>query len=163
MKGSEFQKAVGATLLVVAAGVYLWRQVAGRPAPGEQGFFYDQSAQRIFLADRTAVPPIPGVDGPEADGFRAVIYSPTGDPKDKASWRVAYLEKCTPELKAKMEAAQTAGEALAMGRMEALGHRFVRRLDETEWRPMTAPDIDTVLNAWAVPGPDGKSPVLCTP
>ncbi len=163
MKRSEFQKTAGVTLLVVAAGLYLWRQVSGSAAPGERGFFYDESAGSLFYAARTAVPPIRGIDGPAEDGFRAVVYSSTGDPQDKASWKVAYLEKCSPELKAKMEAAQRSGEALAMGRMETMAHRFVRRVDETDWHPMSAPDIESVLNAWAVPGPDGKTPVLCTP
>lgn len=163
MKRPELQKTAGAALLVLAAGLYLWRQVAGSPAAGERGFFYDESAKTLFYASRNAVPPIKGIDGPAEDGFRAVVYSATGDPKDKNSWKVAYLEKCSPELKTKMEAAQKSGEALTMGRMESQAHRFVRRVDETEWRPMTAPDIESVLNAWAVPGPDGKTPVLCTP
>lgn len=163
MKRPDLQKAAGLTLLVLAAGLYLWRQLWGTAAPGERGFFYDESAKKLFVAARTAVPPIRGIDGPAEDGFRAVVYSVTGDPTDQASWRVAYVEKCSPDLKAKMEAAQQSGESLAMGRMEAQSHRFVRRLDETEWRPMTAPDIELILNAWAVPGPDGKTPVLCTP
>lgn len=163
MKNPELQKVVGVTLLVVAAGLYLWRQIRGGPAPGERGFFYDESAKTLFYGARTAVPPIRGVDGPEEDGFRAVVYSASGNPADKTSWRVAYVEKCSPELKTKMEAAQKTGEALAMGRVESQGHRFVRRLEDAEWRPMTAPDIETVLNAWAVPGTNGITPVLCTP
>ena len=163
MNRTAMQKAFGLAFLFAAAGWLLWRQGWGRPAPGEKGFFYDASAKQIFVADRTAVPPIRGVDGPEEDGFRAVVYSVTGKTGDKASWRVAYLERCSPELKAKMEAAQKSGEALAMGRMEAQGHRFVRRIEDAEWQPMTAPGIETVLNAWAVPGPDGVTPVLCTP
>jgi hypothetical protein len=163
MKRADLQKAAGLTLLVLAAGLYLWRQLWGTAAPGERGFFYDESAKKLFVAARTAVPPIRGIDGPAEDGFRAVVYSVTGDPTDQASWRVAYVEKCSPDLKAKMEAAQQSGESLPMGRMEAQSHRFVRRPDETEWRPMTAPDIELILNAWAVPGPDGKTPVLCTP
>lgn len=163
MKRPDFQKTAGVALLVLAAGLYLWRQVWGAPGPGERGFFYDESARKLFYASRRAIPPIRGVDGPAEDAYRAVVYSATGDPTDQASWRVAYLEKCAPELKAAMEKSQQSGNALAMGRMEAQSQRFVRRLEETEWHPMTAPGIETILNAWAVPGPDGKTPVLCSP
>jgi len=163
MKRPEFQKTAGVVLIVIAAGLYLWRQVWGTPAAGERGFFFDASANKLFYAARTAVPPIRGIDGPAEDGFRAVVYSATGDPKDEASWRVAYIEMCSPDLKAKMEAAQKSGEPLSMGRLESQGHRFVRRVEETEWQPMSAPDIETILNAWAVPGADGKTPILCAP
>lgn len=163
MKRSDNWKIAGLLLLLGVAGWFLFRQVWGRPAPGEKGFFYDVSAKKIFLANRDAVPPIRGVDGPEEDGFRAVVYSPTGHPADKRTWKVAYLERCTPELKAKMEAAQKSGEALAMGRVEAQSHRLVRRLEDSEWLPMSAPGVETILNGWATPGPDGATPTLCAP
>jgi len=163
MNADGWPKKLAVLALILGAAGFVWWRMGGSSAPGEKGFFYDESARKIFLAARTAVPPIRGVDGPEEDGFRAVVYSPSGRPQDKSTWKVAYIEKCSPELKTKMEAAQRSGEALAMGRMEAQGHRFVRRVEDADWRPMTAPDIELILNAWATPGPDGTSPVLCTP
>ena len=163
MKRPDLLKLGGLVLLLGVAGFLVFRQISTRSAPGERGFFYDVSAQRIFTAARTAVPPIRGVDGPDLDGFRAVVFSATGKPQDRSSWRVAYLEKCTPELKRKMEEAQAAGTALAMGRVEAQNHRLVRRLTDTDWVPMSDPAADAILNSWATPGPDGITPVLCTP
>jgi hypothetical protein len=162
-KQPELQKIVGVGLLAVAALLYLWRQIGGGAAPGERAFFYDDSAKTLFYAARDAVPPIRGVDGPDEDGYRAVVYSATGDPKDKTSWRIAYIEKCSPELKGEMEKAQRSGEALSMGRAEALAHRFVRGVETTDWLPMTTPGIESLLNAWTVPGTNGVAPVLCTP
>ncbi|MBL9129023.1 MAG: hypothetical protein JNL97_15345 [Verrucomicrobiales bacterium] len=163
MKNLEFRKIVGIGLIAAAAGLYLWRQISGGSAPGERGFFYDESAKTLFYGARTAVAPIRGIDGPQEDGYRAVVYSATGNPADKTSWRVAYLEKCSPELKAKMEAAQKTGEALAMGRVESQNHRFVKRVEDADWRPMSAPDVEAVLNAWTAAGTNGATPVLCTP
>jgi len=150
-------------LLLAAAAILVVRYARGRGDPAERGFFYDASAARIFVAARTAVPPIRGVDGPEEDGFRAVVVAPPGRTRDKSAWRVAYLEKCSPELKSRMEAAQASGEPLAMGRMESQNHRFVRRPSEDAWHPMSSPEGEVILTEWTRPGPDGATPVLCTP
>lgn len=155
------QAALALGLLAVAAGLLL--RTLRRPAPGEQAFFYDLSARRIFTAARTAVPPIRGVDGPDEDAFRATVVSTNGRPADRRGWRVAYLEKCSPELKRQMEAAQAVGEALPMGRAAAQTHRFVRRLDGPIWYALDSPEAEAILNDWARPGPNGRAPVLCSP
>lgn len=126
-------------------------------------FFYDESAQKIFKAPRTSVPPIRGTDGPEEDAFRAVVISTTGKPTDKNSWQIAYLEKYSPELKRQMETAQTGGASPSMGRADAQEHRFVRRPREATWYPMSAPEAEAILTGWATPGPAGVTPVICTP
>lgn len=156
-------QAVAVGLLLAAAGYLLFRQTLGRTDPGELGFFYDASAARIFTGPREAPPPIRGVDGPEEDGYRAVVISAAGKPADRATWQVAYLEKFSPELQERMRAAQRAGEALSMGRMASQGHRWVRRVNDTEWHAMDSPEGEAILSAWARPGPDGRTPVLCTP
>lgn len=149
-------------LLAAAAFVSIraWR---GQADPAEKGFFYDLSAQRIFTGPRHAAPPIRGVDGPEEDGFRAMVISPSGRPDDRRSWEIAYLEMFTPDLKRRTEQAQASGEALSMGRLEAQTHRLVRRLHDTEWHPIASPEGETIVHAWAQPGPDGRTPVICTP
>lgn len=150
-------------MLVGFATFLVWRAIRGRSAPGELGFFYDESAQKIFTGPRTAPPPIRGVDGPEEDGYRALVISTRGDPSDRSSWQVAYLEKFSPELKEKVTAAQTAEEALSMGRGETQGHRFIRRVGESEWVPMNSPAAEAILSGWINQGEDGKTPVVCTP
>lgn len=156
-------RTIGVMVVLALAAVLTWRAMRAGGPPGEKGFFYDVSAGKIFVGPRTAAPPIRGVDGPDEDGYRAVVISPTGRPGDRASWTVAYLEKFSPELKAKTEAAQASGEALAMGRMEAQAHRWVRRVTDTEWFRMDSPEGEAILSGWARPGPEGVTPVLCTP
>lgn len=158
-------QAAAAVALLAAAGYLLYRQTLGRKDPGELGFFYDVSAGRIFTASRIAPPPIRGTDGPDEDGFRAVVISTTGKPADRASWKVAYLEKFSPELRQRTLEAQRSGESLTMGRMELQGHRFVRRVEDGDaaWHAMNTPEGEAIASAWATPGPEGITPVLCTP
>ncbi|MCC7376452.1 MAG: hypothetical protein IT581_17465 [Verrucomicrobiales bacterium] len=152
-----------AVIALLGLAAYLVWQGFGRAAPGEKAFFYDQSAAKIFLGARTAVAPIRGVDGPEEDAYRALVVSVTGHPQDSSSWQVAYVEKCSPELKKMMETAQASGEPLAMGRLAAQAQRFVRRLTDKDWYPSNSPEGEEVLNGWAKPGPDGVTPVVCSP
>lgn len=154
------QTALVALGLLALAGVLGFRAWNQRDTGGTQTFFYDLSAQRIFTASQHSPPPIRGVDGPEADAYRAVVFSPTGQPQNRKSWQVAYLEKFTPELQEKMSAAQSSGEPLAMGRLEAQSHRLVRRPNDTDWHPMNSPQAEVILQEWTRTGSD---PVLCTP
>lgn len=156
-------RGVAAAAVAGVAAYFVVTAIRGRPAAGEKAFFYDLSAAKIFVASRTAVAPIPGVDGPEEDGYRALVISVTGRPEDRSSWQVAYLEKYSPELKRAMEAAQTSGEPLAMGRLAAQAQRFVRRLTDKDWVASNAPEAEAVLSGWAQPGPDGVTPVVCSP
>lgn len=152
-----------AVVLAAVAGVYLYRTIGGRGEPGERGFFYDVSAKRIFTGPRDALPPIRGVDGPEEDGFRALVISTNAQPRDSHTWQVAYLEKFSPELRRQMTAARERGEALAMGRAQMQAERWVRRLTDTEWQPMNSDAGEAIVNSWASPGPDGVTPVVCVP
>ena len=156
---------VAVMLVVVVGGWFATRHFLKSLPNDEKAFFYDVSARRIFLGSRTALPPIRGVDGPEEDAFRALVISTNGRPGDRRSWQVAYLEKFTPELKEKMAAAQNSGEALAMGRLEAQRHRLLRRPSDpaNAWHPMDSPEGEAILNGWARPGPDGITPIVCTP
>ncbi len=160
---SQRLRVIAAILLATAAVAYVVTTTLSRRTAGELGFFYDVSAARIFTGPRDAPPPIRGVDGSAEDAFRAVVVSATGKPSDRSSWKVAYLERFSPELKEKMLAAQRAGEALAMGRMEMQNHRFVRRVDDREWQAMSSPEAEAILSEWTRLGSNGATPVLCTP
>lgn len=149
-------------LLVIAAGlVYKFKRSSD--AGTDLAFFYDESAKKLFTAPRTQIPPIKGTDGPQEDAFRAVVISRTGKPADKKTWEIAYLEKYSPELKAMMKAAQASGGSPGMSRAEAQEHRFVRLLKDTTWYPLSAPEASQIVSDWANPGPDGVTPVACTP
>lgn len=149
--------------MMAGAGWLFFRWAWGQPEPGELGFFYDVSAHKLFTGPRQSPPPIRGVDGPEEDGFRAVVISTTGHPMDKGSWKVAYLERFSPELKEASRTAQRTGGELSMGRQAMQSHRFVRFLEDTEWHPMDSPEAEVILNSWAAPGTNGVVPILCTP
>lgn len=156
-------KLLGALALLGVAGGLLYLALFGRSTPGEQAFFYDPSAEELFTAPKTAVPPIRGIDGDEEDAVRAVVISVTGDPADRDSWRIAYLERYSPELKRQMEQAQQSGGSPAIGRGAAQAHRFIRRPDQDAWHPMNSPQAELILNAWLTAGPNGQPAVICTP
>lgn len=151
-------------LAALAVAVVLLIRFFGRDdGVSERAFFYDESAKKLFAAPRTGVPPIRGIDGDLEDAVRAVVISTNGRPEDKRTHRIAYLERYSPELKRQMEAAQASGSSPPMGRAEAQRHRFVRRPADPEWVPMSTPEGEAILTEWAVPGPDGASPVVCSP
>lgn len=155
--------AVAALLILGLAGVQLWRFFAANRVGGEQAYFYDLSERKLFVAPRDSIPPIRGVNDATEDGVRAVVISRTGKPDDRASHVVAYLETCAPELKRALEEARRQGTAPALGRSEAQSLRRVRRPAEADWHPLDSPEGDRIVTEWAVPGPDGVTPVVCTP
>ena len=160
---SDTIKIVAAVALLGVATLLVVRYVRQGDGITDKAFFYDVSERKIFTASRTAVPPIRGINDSQEDGMRAVVISVSGDPADKSSRKVAYLEKYSPELKRQMEAAQATGQSPQLGRIEALAHRFVRRPEDAEWFPMNSPEAERIVTDWATPGPGGVTPVVCTP
>jgi hypothetical protein len=154
--------ALGLVMLGVAGSVLVrfWR--SDRGASGK-AFFYDVSLKKLFAAPIGSVPPIKGLDDDREDAVRAVVVSTNGNPADKSSWMIAYLETYSPELKKQIEAARATGAAPAMGRAGAQMHRFVRRLTDAEWTPLVAPEADQIVNGWLTAGPGGVPAVVCTP
>lgn len=129
----------------------------------EKAFFYDLSEKKLFTAARTLVPPIKGLNNADEDAVRAVVVSTTGKPEDKSSWKIAYLEKYSPELKQQMEAAQATGTSPQMGRGNAQAHRFVRRVDDPQWFPLNTAEAEQVLGELTRPGSNGLTPVVVAP
>ena len=87
-----------AVLLLAGAAFQFVRFFRERGHSHELTYFYDLSELKLFAAPRTLVPPIRGINNDEPDGMRAIVISTSGDPKDKASQKIAYLEKYAPEL-----------------------------------------------------------------
>jgi len=167
-KKTIIQAGVALVLLATAAllTVSFFRSRAGH----SEGtiFFYDLSEQKLFAAPRDSVPPISGINNEAVDGVRAIVISTSGDPKDKQHRKIAYLEKYTPDLKARLEAvrqAQNAGQSTAgmipHGMMSA--NTLVRRPADTQWFVMNTPQGEQVVAEWNVPGKDGKYPAVCVP
>jgi hypothetical protein len=139
--------------------------LGARGQSDESAYFYDLSERRLFVAPRTRVPPIRGINNEEPDGMRAIVISTRGDPKDK---KIANLEKYAPELKQQFEAMQSGQESHApsggrISRGAAQSFIFVRRLNEENWYPVNSVEGEKIMTEWQVPGPDGKTPVVCTP
>src|SRR2546427_3479791 len=94
-------------VLLAGAAFRFSRFLGERAQAGENAYFYDLSERKLFVAPRTPVPPIRGINNDEPDGMRAIVISTSGNPKDKASQKIAYLEKYAPELKQQFEAMQS--------------------------------------------------------
>ncbi len=149
--------------LLALAGYFALQFFNQDSGVSEKAFFYDLSEQKLFVADRGMIPPIKGINDAAEDGVRAVVIAPSGDPKNKASRTIAYLEKYSPELKRDMEAARASNGSPVMGRSGAQEHRFVKRLNDKEWFSLTSEEGQQIVTEWATPGPSGVSPAVCTP
>lgn len=161
-RAARLKLAAALFLLALAVGLFI-RFARQGTGVSDRTFFYDPSARRLFTGPRTAIPPIRGVDGAQADAVRAVVISTNGNPRDTAARTIAYLETYSPELKRQMEAAQASGAAPSMGRGLAQTHRFVRRLRDADWHPLNSPEAERIVGEWLTAGPDGGPAVICTP
>lgn len=144
------------------AGTLFWRFSAANAGDSEKAFFYDLSERQLFVADRTAIPPIRGVNDAQTDGVRAVVVSTNGHPERKQTWRIAYLESNTPELKQDLESARAAGKPPTMGRGAVQQFRLVKRPDDREWVSMATPEGEQIVSEWTTWGGE-QPPVVCNP
>ena len=128
----------------------------------EKTFFYDLSEKKLFAASREALPPIRGLNDAEEDAVRAVVIAPSGNPKDKAGLKIAYLEKYAPEFKQRLEQVRL-GKAEPFPRGTRDAFRFVKRPEGAEWFAVSSPEGGRILTEWNVAGPDGKYPAVCVP
>ena len=163
MPPSDRSKLAAVVVVLALAGLFAFRFFKQDNGISEKAFFYDLSEQKLFAGPRAKVPPIKGLKGPEEDAVRAVVISTNGKSSDRSTWKIAYLEKYSPEAKRQLERAQAGGGAPEMGRSEILAHRFVKRLNDANWFPMDSAEAERIVTEWALPGPDGTSPLVCTP
>jgi hypothetical protein len=162
MNKSSILKLALAGMLFGGAGLMFARFLRQNDGVTESTFFYDLSEKKLFAASREALPPIRGLNGAVEDAVRAVVIATNGNPNDKASRRIAYLEKYAPEFKQQLEKVRT-GQADPLPRNARNGFRFVKRVDDTEWYAVSSPEGEKILTEWSVAGPDGKYPIVCVP
>lgn len=171
-KKNELIKLLVAVGMIAGAAVVVFCFVREQRPSEELAYYYDVSERKLFTAPRTLVPPVRGLNDAVEDAFRAVVISTSGNPRDKASRHIAYLEKYSPELKEQVEAMQKAqaGDATAppppkarIDRVAAQAHRFVRRLTDSEWHPLNSPEAEKIMTEWQAAGTNGKEPVVCVP
>jgi hypothetical protein len=150
-----------ATALLAGATFMFVRFFQHDSGVAEKTFFYDMSEKKLFAASRESLPPIRGLKGNDENAVRAIVVS-SGNPKDKANQKIAYLEKYAPELKQHL-AKVRAGQAEPLPRGARDSYRFVKRLEDGEWHTVNSPEGERILGEWNVPGPDGKFPIVCVP
>lgn len=167
-KADRIKLLTATVALALASILFLRFYRSSNPSEGK-AYFYDLSGKVLFTASHSSVPPIKGVSGEEEDGVRAIVISTTGDCRDAGSRKIAYLETYAPELKHQVEARLQQGPGSAeqpsggIRRGEAQAFILVKRPDETEWHPMNTPEAQEILQTINVPGPDGRTPVVCVP
>ena len=154
--------ALAVVALAIAAVIFLGF-FRGRSEGKELTYFYDLSEKKLFPAPRNSIAPIRGINDAEQDAVRAIVISTTGNPKDKANRKIAYLETCSPELKAQLEAAQSGNTAAVPPRGVRQALMLVRRLEEADWYPVSSAEGEKIMTEWQMPGPGGKAPVVCAP
>jgi len=162
MKKSNALKVVIAVGLLGGAIFLFAHFLRSDTGVSESTFFYDLSEKKLFAASREALPPIRGLDNGEEDAVRAVVIAANGNPKDRSSRKIAYLEKYAPEFKQQLEKVRT-GQAEPLPRGQRNTFRFVKRVDDAEWHAVSSPEGEKILNEWNVTSPDGKYPAVCVP
>ena len=156
-------KLVGAVLGIAVAAFFLVRYFTNNSGLSDKAYFYDLSEKKLFTGPRSAIPPIRGINDDEEDGVGALVISTSGDPADKKSRKIAYLEKYSTELKRDLEQAQKTGKAAQIGRSVAQGLRFVRSESDTAWHSLATEEGNRIVTSWATPGANGITPVICNP
>jgi hypothetical protein len=131
-------------------------------------YFYDLTEKRLFAAPRGSIPPIAGIKGEADAGVRAVVICTNGNPNDKKHLSIAYLQKYAPEIKQLFEEVHKAreegrDEQGRINRNQIPPNTLVRRLEDNDWHVLNSPEGQEIANGWNKPGPDGQTPVICSP
>jgi len=161
-------KVLTSCVLLGIAGLFAYSHFQRENASGASDYFYDLSERKLFVAPRSSIPPIEGLNKGQFDGVRAVLISTNGNYSDKKTRGIAYLEKYSPEFKQQIQEVQKAGAAagsleLRIGRGQAADHVFVRRVGEDKWYTRASPEGQQIMTEWQVEGRDSQMPVLYVP
>lgn len=166
-KSTPIKVAFSLILLSVAVVLYIKLSPARESGDGN-AYFYDLEQEKLFVAPRGSIPPISGIKGGVAAGVRAIIISTTGNSADHEHRQIAYLEKYSPELKqlfdeVRQARAEGRSEEGRIDRREVPANTLVRRLHEAEWHALNTSEGKKIASEWNTPGPDGRTPVVCSP
>jgi hypothetical protein len=163
-----FIKIALSLVLIALAVVCYFKLMPASESRSEKAYFYDLEQKQLFVAPRNSIPPINGIKGAPLAGVRAIVISRTGNPADMKHREIAYLEKYSPELREKFETIQqeeAAGHAsdVVIDRHMLPTMTLVRRLNDTEWHPLSSDEGAKITMEWNTPDPDGRVPVVCSP
>lgn len=138
MQRADAIKLVVAGLAAVGGVASLLVFGRGGSELGERCFYYDESAEKLFVGSSELVPPVQGVDGPERDASRAFVFGCDGKcgTKDRV---VLYLMKHADAAVPIWEAERAARAANQPGPEQTADRRWraestlVRKFGEAEW------------------------------
>ncbi|HAO66542.1 MAG TPA: hypothetical protein DCR17_07630 [Verrucomicrobiales bacterium] len=157
-----------AVLVFGLAGWFFYKHFQNLAPSEPSSYFYDLSEGELFVAPKSFVPPIQGINDEKQDGVRAVVIAPDGDCSNTSNRRIAYLEMYSPELKKQFESFRNRDEKgtspiQTISRSRAKAHHFVRLPGESQWHPIRSQKGLEITEGWRLPGPDGKEPIACVP
>jgi len=168
MKKSARLQVVLALVLLAASVFFFIKLSPARESQHGDAYFYDVQEQQLFVVPRGSIPPINGIKGAAMTGVRAIVIATNGNPADKKHFQIAYLEKYSPDIKQLFEEvrqARAAGrsEEGRIDRRQVHANTWVRRLYDTEWQSLDTAEGQNIASEWNKPGPDGRTPVVCSP
>ncbi|MCD8535696.1 MAG: hypothetical protein LR011_13290 [Verrucomicrobia bacterium] len=153
---------------ILGSGWMLYRHFQSLEPEEPQSYFYDLSAKQLFIAPKSSVPPIQGIDDDKADAVRAVVVALDGNCNNPQSRSIAYLEMFSPELKKQFESFRSADAdapppASGLSRSQAKAHHFVRRPDESDWHPIDSKMGVAITEGWNAHAHPGATASVCIP
>ena len=164
----------GACVLLLGAAAWAFF-MRGADVVGEQAYFYDESAERVFTSATGQYPPIVGIDGSasadERDGVRAMVFTCCDTCLAKADGQpqIAYLQQFTIEAADLMaEADALAAQGLpappnAADRTWISANTLVRTLDDPQWHAKTSRRGQEITGRLHAKCPAGVFPRLADP
>lgn len=138
---------------------------------GNRVWFYDESEKKLYSMPDTTIPPDKGIGGPSGDGEKAVVVTFGKDWHDRTNWRIAYLQKYTPELKKALDelmiarAAHRVFDGSAPSRQSEYfqSNTLLKRVEDHDWYPANSDEGKKILTEWrAWRGANGSGPVICS-
>jgi hypothetical protein len=168
MKKSASIKVAVSMVLLSAAVFFFIKLSPARENLNGDAYFYDLQEQKLFVAPKGSIPPINGIKGAPMAGVRAIVICTNGDPSDKKHLQIAYLEKFSPEIKELFEEVHEArlqgrSEEGRIDRKEVIANTLVCRLEDTNWQPLTSEEGRRIADEWNTAGPNGQTPIICSP
>ncbi|UYV14069.1 MAG: hypothetical protein NCW75_07195 [Phycisphaera sp.] len=134
---------LGGLVLAGVGAVAYFTLIGGNEPLGSLSYFYDESAQELFVSRSQQYPPIEGIDSGDSDasdGVQAVLYT-CCDSCNDGTPQIAYLQRYTDEAKQVFERADAAiaegraGPPEAADRKYVSANTLVRRVADPTWHP----------------------------
>src|SRR5579871_3041837 len=151
-----------AVIVVSGLGIGGWLAVSSLRSSmrsshaGSHVWFYDESEKKLYSMPDTTIPPDKGIGGPGGDGEKAVVVTFGKDWHDRSKWRIAYLQKYTPELKNILDRLIVAraahrifdGSVPARQSEYFQSNTLVKRVEDHDWYPANSDEGKRIVAEW---------------